>query len=88
MARKYYESYNEAVATSQSKKNVAERHYTLRKKDFKSFKHVTLTTNSHTYRVSVQALYIGEYLAPKRKTLFKISINYYSQSFINKIQLF
>ena len=81
MARKYYESYNEAIAASQSKKNVAERHYTLRKKDFKSVKHVTLTTNSHTYRVSVQALYIGEYLAPKRKTLFKISINYYIDDF-------
>jgi hypothetical protein len=86
MARKYYESYNEAIAASQSKKNVAERHYTLRKKDFQSVKHVTLTTNSHTYRVSVQALYIGEYLAPKRKTLFKISINYYIDDFEESVK--
>lgn len=86
MAREYYESYTEAIEASQSKKNVAERYYTLRKKDFKSFKRVTLTTNSHTYRVSVQALYVGEYLAPKRKTLFKISINYYIDDFEKSVK--
>lgn len=88
MARKYYESYNEAIAASQSKKNVAERHYTLREKNFQSVKHVTLTTNSHTYRVSVQALYIGEYLAPKRKTLFKTSIDFYLDDFKINIKEF
>ena len=86
MARKSYESYTEAIAAAQSKKNVAERYYTLRKKDFKSNNCVPLTTNSHTYRLSVEALYVGEYLTPKRKTLFKISINYYIDDFEKSVK--
>ena len=49
-------------------------------------KYRTITTTPRTYRIWVQALYIGALLVTKRSTLFKISIEYYIDDFEKSVK--
>lgn len=51
----------------------------------KSVKYRTVMTTKRTYKVLVQALYICESLTPKRRTLFKMSVDYYIDDFKKSI---